>query len=64
MNVPQKGTFIREFTKKYIEENFPIKAVLEGLALRLAISYLGTEDILLLDNLNRYIQFLESKNEN
>lgn len=45
VNVPRKGTFIREFTKRYIEENFPIRAVLEGLAARLAISYLGTEDI-------------------
>ena len=38
--VPRKGTFIRKITQKNIEENFPIRASLEGLAARLAIPHL------------------------
>ena len=45
INVPRKGTFVRTVTKKYIEENFPMRAVLEGLAARLAVAYLTPEDM-------------------
>lgn len=30
--VPRKGTFVRSITRKDIEENFPVRATLEGLA--------------------------------
>jgi len=30
--IPRKGTFVRRITRKDIEENFPVRAVLEGLA--------------------------------
>lgn len=43
--IPRKGTFVRKITQKDIEENFPIRADLEGLAARLAISHLSPEDI-------------------
>lgn len=45
VNVPRKGTFVRKMTKKYIEENFPIRAILEGLAARLAVEHLGAQEI-------------------
>ncbi len=44
-NVPRKGTFVRKITQKDIEENFPVRASLESLAARLAISHLGPKDI-------------------
>lgn len=35
-HIPRKGTFVKEITSKDIEENFPVRAVLEGLAARRA----------------------------
>lgn len=43
--LPRKGTFVRKITKKDVEENFPIRANLEGLAARLAIPHISPEDI-------------------
>ena len=43
--VPRKGTFVRKITQKDIEENFPIRACLEGLAARLAVSHIEPSDI-------------------
>lgn len=45
ITIPRKGTFVRRMTRKYIEENFPIRAALEGLAARLAVEHLGTQEI-------------------
>jgi DNA-binding GntR family transcriptional regulator len=42
---PRKGTFVRTITGNYIEEIFPIRANLEGLAARLAMSRLGAKEI-------------------
>ena len=33
-HIPRKGTFVKEITRKDIQENFPVRAVLEGLAAR------------------------------
>jgi DNA-binding GntR family transcriptional regulator len=43
--ISRKGTFVRKITQKDVEENFPIRAVLEGLAARMAISHLTLKDI-------------------
>jgi DNA-binding GntR family transcriptional regulator len=32
--VPRKGTFVKQISRKDIEDNFPVRAVLEGLAAR------------------------------
>ena len=32
--VPRKGTYVKQVTRKDIEDNFPVRAVLEGLAAR------------------------------
>lgn len=45
VNIPRKGTFVRKITQKDIEENFPIRASLESLAARLAISHTGPQEI-------------------
>jgi DNA-binding GntR family transcriptional regulator len=34
--IPRKGTFVKRITRKDIEENFPVRAALEGLAARQA----------------------------
>ena len=43
--IPRKGTFVRRILRKDVEENFPIRAHLEGLSARLAISNLTSENI-------------------
>jgi DNA-binding GntR family transcriptional regulator len=43
--IPRKGAYVRKISRKDIEENFAIRANLEGLAARLAISNLTAEDI-------------------
>jgi DNA-binding GntR family transcriptional regulator len=43
--VPRKGTYVRKILRKDIEENFAVRAYLEGLAARLAIPNLTAEDI-------------------
>jgi DNA-binding GntR family transcriptional regulator len=45
VNIPRKGTYVRKITKKDVEENFPIRASLESLAARMAVSNLKPEDI-------------------
>lgn len=45
ITVPRKGTFVRKIAQKDIEEIFPILALLEGLAARLAVSHLNHDDI-------------------
>lgn len=42
---PRKGTYVREISQRDIEEYYPIRACLEGLAARLAIPYLEANDI-------------------
>lgn len=44
-SIPRKGSYVRKITQKDIEENFPVRANLESLAARLALSYLGPQDI-------------------
>lgn len=43
--IPRKGTFVRKINKKDIEENFTIRAPLEGLAARLALANMDLNDI-------------------
>ena len=43
--IPRKGTYVRKITQKDIEENFPIRAYLEGLAARLATSNIELKDV-------------------
>lgn len=43
--LPRKGAFIKRITSQDIEENFPIRATLEGLAARLAYANLTDQDV-------------------
>jgi DNA-binding GntR family transcriptional regulator len=42
---PRRGTFVKRVTRNDIEEQFPIRAVLEGLAVRLAFERMKDEDL-------------------
>ncbi|NWF57509.1 MAG: GntR family transcriptional regulator [Syntrophaceae bacterium] len=44
VTIPRKGTFIRKVTKKDVDENFPLRAILEGLAARMAVPNLKQHD--------------------
>ena len=43
--LPRKGAFVKRISRQDIEENFPIRAVLEGLAARSAYANLNQQDI-------------------
>lgn len=43
--IPRKGTFVRTITRKDIEDNFPVRAVLEGLAAREAHDKMGEQEL-------------------
>jgi len=43
--LPRKGTFVRRISRQDIEENFPVRAILEGLAARLAYTNYTQQDI-------------------
>ena len=43
--IPRRGTFVRKISKKYVKENFPIRAYLEGLAAGLSTPRLSCQDI-------------------
>ena len=42
--VPRKGTFVKEISRRDIEEHFPVRSVLEGLAAKEAYHFLGTPE--------------------
>lgn len=44
-SIPRKGTYVRKIIQKDIEENFPVRANLESLSARSALSHLGPLDI-------------------
>lgn len=41
--IPRKGSFVRRISRKDIEENFPVRAALEGLAAKLAARNMSDE---------------------
>lgn len=43
--LPRKGTFVKRISRQDIEENFPVRAILEGLAARLAYTNYTQQDI-------------------
>ena len=49
--VPRKGTFVKGITRQDVEEHFPVRAILEGLAARLACSNLQQEDLSKMEDL-------------
>ena len=43
--VPRKGTFVKTVTRKDIEENFPVRAYLEGLSAKMALKNMTEDDL-------------------
>jgi len=46
--IPRRGTFVKRITRRDIEENFPIRAALEGLAAQLALPNMTEESLALM----------------
>ena len=54
---PRKGTFVRRISRKDIEENFPVRATLEGLAAKIAYGKMGSRELTRLEQtLNQMIR--------
>lgn len=43
--VPRKGTFVKRFSRRDIEEHFPVRSVLEGLAAKLAYAVMSADTL-------------------
>ena len=54
--LPRKGTFVRRISRQDIEENFPVRAILEGLAARLAYANLAQQDI---NDMEEVLEYME-----
>ncbi|MBW2301279.1 MAG: GntR family transcriptional regulator [Deltaproteobacteria bacterium] len=54
--VPRKGAFVKRIRKRDIEENFPVRATLEGLAARLAYDNMTQIDI---ENMEEIFGFMK-----
>lgn len=54
--LPRRGTFVKRITRQDIEENFPVRAILEGLAARLAYENLRDQDI---DEMEEVIDYMK-----
>ncbi len=63
VRVPRKGTFVREVTQKDIEEIFPVRAHLEGLAARMAALNIDDEHLEQLNgSLSQMLKAVKEKN--
>lgn len=58
--VPRKGTFVKTVTRKDIEENFPVRASLEGLSAKIAFTHMAEDD---LEALKRAFRHMEESAE-
>ena len=43
--IPRRGTFVRDVTRQDVEENFPVRAALEGLAARQACARISKKEL-------------------
>jgi len=48
--LPRKGTFVKQISREDIEENFPVRAVLEELAAKIAFNRMTATDLEEMDN--------------
>ncbi len=63
VRVPRKGTFVREVTQRDIEEIFPVRAHLEGLAARMAAGNIDARQLLELKaSLDQMVDAVKEKN--
>jgi DNA-binding GntR family transcriptional regulator len=61
--IPRKGAVVSDFSRKDIEDIYDIKAILEGLAARLATENLTASNIQKLENINGQLRSLTLKGE-
>lgn len=54
--LPRRGTFVKRITRQDIEENFPVRAILEGLAARLSYENLRDQDINEMEEVLEYMK--------
>jgi DNA-binding GntR family transcriptional regulator len=54
--LPRKGAFVKRISRQDIEENFPVRAILEGLAARLAYPNLTQQDIEEIEEVFEYMK--------
>ena len=54
--LPRKGTFVKRISRQDIEENFPVRAILEGLAARLAYENLKDQNINEMEEVVEYMK--------
>ncbi len=54
--LPRKGAFVKRITRKDIEENFPVRAALEGVAARLAYSNISVREIKEMEEAMEYME--------
>jgi len=61
--LPRRGTFVKRITRQDIEENFPVRAILEGLAARLAYENLKDQDINEMEEVIEYMKEAAQKKD-
>jgi DNA-binding GntR family transcriptional regulator len=54
--LPRKGAFVKRISRQDIEENFPVRAKLEGLAARLAYTNFSQQDIEEMEEMLEYMK--------
>jgi len=63
MITPRKGTFVRRILRKDIEENFPVRACLEGLAAQIALDRIGPQKLKALEAIVSKMEQAVEKND-
>ncbi|MBN2324947.1 MAG: GntR family transcriptional regulator [Spirochaetes bacterium] len=61
--VPRKGAFVKKVTRNDIEEQFPVRAVLEGLAAKLAFERMKKEDLEEIEKTSRKMEKAAAGND-
>ena len=61
--LPRKGTYVKKITRRDIEEHFPVRSVLEGLAAREACPKMTKEDLEEMAEELRHMKGAVSKND-
>ena len=61
--LPRRGAYVKRITRKDIEENFPVRAALEGLAARLAHKNLTPQELRDMEEVYQYMRDAASRGE-
>lgn len=60
--IPRKGAFVRQLSLKEIEDIFPVRAYLEGLAAKLATPHIGGKEIAIMGDIVKKMDEAASNN--